>query len=75
MGTRSWEKNDEDGGSDRGANGDRWLLSTAPDAITIGAGLQEAPLFYLAGLSLLSAYGTPTLFCLSRKPSPTQLKN
>lgn len=38
MGTRSWEKNDEDDGdSDRGAIGDRWPLSTAPDAITIGA--------------------------------------
>lgn len=70
MGTRSWEKNDEDEDSDRGTNGDRWLLSTAPDAITIGAGLQEAPSLVLFGRAKLVVcvwHGTPPV-CLLRKP-------
>lgn len=35
-GTRSSEKNDEDDDSDSVAKGDRCLLSTAPEAITMG---------------------------------------
>jgi hypothetical protein len=41
-GTRSSEKNDEDDDSGSVAKGDRWPLSTAPDAITIGAGTRAS---------------------------------
>lgn len=37
-GTRSSEKNDEDDDSDSVAMGDKCLLSTAPEAITMGGG-------------------------------------
>ena len=46
-GTRSSEKNDEDDDSGSVAKGDRCPLSTAPDAITIGAGTRASTHFPL----------------------------
>jgi hypothetical protein len=44
VGTRSWEKNEDEESSEVGVNGDRCLLSMAPEAITIGA--MEEPFFF-----------------------------